>query len=146
MDRREKKRFAWEQLLAKTGGRCYLCGDSILLDKPEGCSDADWFLIRPTRDHVIPRCRGGIGFQSNLMPAHSWCNERRHSIPIEYHRMFVLLRRFCTTMGQPEPSHTKLLFLRAKSRWCQEVPDSYHGVPKKHEKLPDHDMALGCWC
>jgi 5-methylcytosine-specific restriction endonuclease McrA len=117
----ERKHLGRQFLLAKTGGRCYLCGDSIPIEKPEGCSDADWFLIRPTRDHVIPRCRGGMGYHSNLMPAHSWCNERRHSIPIEYHRMFVLFRRWYTTVGQPDPSETKIAFLQAKSRWCQEV-------------------------
>lgn len=52
------------QVLAKTGGRCHICGGSV-----EG---APW-----AADHVLAHSAGGGVTADNFLPAHSTCNSYR---------------------------------------------------------------------
>lgn len=38
------------------------------------CSYCSERLTKPTRDHVVPSCRGGLGVIENLVPACEACN------------------------------------------------------------------------
>lgn len=65
---REKQRAA---ILARWGAVCWLCDRPIRLDTRWPAPGA------LTRDHVIPRSRGGSDDVENLRPAHKVCNETR---------------------------------------------------------------------
>jgi 5-methylcytosine-specific restriction endonuclease McrA len=52
-----------DQVLAKTGGRCHLCGDPI---------EGKW-----KADHIAPYALGGGHSPDNYLPAHSLCNGYR---------------------------------------------------------------------
>ena len=60
-------------VLALKGHTCWLCGGP----------DAD------TVDHVIPRSRGGLDTDDNLMPAHRQCNVSRGAVLIDEHALRV---------------------------------------------------------
>lgn len=51
-------------ILAKTNGKCYLCG----------CDLTDKTM---TIDHFIPKSKGGTGSVSNLLPACRPCNQNK---------------------------------------------------------------------
>lgn len=57
------------QLGERDGWTCWLCGDGVL--KNATGKNA------PTRDHVVPRVRGGSNRMSNLRLAHAGCNSSR---------------------------------------------------------------------
>ncbi len=52
-------------ILAKTGGRCHICGGLI-------AEDSDW-----EADHILRRCVGGDNQSDNYLPAHGLCNTYR---------------------------------------------------------------------
>jgi hypothetical protein len=56
-------------VLAKTGGRCHLCGGRV--------------LKRWTADHVLAHARGGPHAVDNYLPAHSLCNGYKWSYGAE---------------------------------------------------------------
>lgn len=59
------------EVLAKTDGRCHICGGSV---------DADWHA-----DHVLAHAGGGEHAAANYLPAHSLCNNYRwHYLPEEF--------------------------------------------------------------
>lgn len=58
------------------GRVCWLCGRPI----PEVPWPDPWSF---TRDHVVPRSKGGTGDIKNLRPAHKVCNESRGNSPKE---------------------------------------------------------------
>lgn len=64
---KRRKRLEWERQLvfAKTGGRCFYCWDEL---------DIIWDLVC---DHYIPLSRGGIDDHSNLVPACTFCDQRK---------------------------------------------------------------------
>lgn len=53
-----------DALMVRDGYRCWLCGLPVT-------------RRRATRDHVIPRSKGGKNRASNLRLAHRRCNQRR---------------------------------------------------------------------
>jgi 5-methylcytosine-specific restriction endonuclease McrA len=57
-------------VLAKTGGRCHICGGSIDGDK--------WHA-----DHVLAYASGGVHSLDNYLPTHSICNSYRRSFSAE---------------------------------------------------------------
>ncbi len=59
--RKKNERSKKENILAKTGGYCWLCEEKI----QEG---------EYSKDHKIPLSRGGSGKLENLWPAHIRCN------------------------------------------------------------------------
>lgn len=54
---------AHKELLKKTKGKCWICGEKI----------TDIVTI----DHIQPIALGGKNYWKNLMPAHKLCNEQR---------------------------------------------------------------------
>jgi 5-methylcytosine-specific restriction endonuclease McrA len=54
----------WQRKFFGMGAKCYYCGLPLLL------KDA-------TRDHRIPRCRGGSDSIKNIVPACLLCNQRK---------------------------------------------------------------------
>lgn len=75
------------QLLAIWGPYCWLC---MLAGKGLDASRIDMSLRYPqplcfTRDHVVPRSKGGEPFAvTNQRPAHRVCNERRGNASVLY--------------------------------------------------------------
>jgi hypothetical protein len=58
-----------DRLFRRDRGRCHLCGKRVRL------ADA-------SRDHLLPRCRGGGTVWSNLALAHRRCNSLRGDLPL----------------------------------------------------------------
>jgi len=66
------------QVLAKTSGRCHICGGKI--------ADQPW-----QSDHVIPYSAGGTHKVDNYLPAHSTCNNYRWDyLPEEFQYILKL--------------------------------------------------------
>lgn len=60
-----------QAVLAKTGGRCHVCGGKV---------GADW-----AADHVLAHVGGGMHAVDNYLPAHKTCNGYRwHYLPEEF--------------------------------------------------------------
>lgn len=55
-----------DELIERDGGRCHMCGGQV-----DARSDAR----RPTRDHVVPKSKGGRGTDDNIRLAHWRCNQ-----------------------------------------------------------------------
>jgi len=65
------------RILAKTGGRCHLCG---------GLIKGKW-----QADHVIAYSKGGRHSEENYLPAHTLCNNYRwHYTPEEFQYILKL--------------------------------------------------------
>ncbi|MEX1262791.1 MAG: HNH endonuclease [Actinomycetota bacterium] len=67
-----------EELAARHGWRCHICGDPI----PESLRGINYVIERPDAqfpdiEHVIPLSRGGLHFYGNLRLAHRSCNQRK---------------------------------------------------------------------
>ncbi|WP_369692276.1 HNH endonuclease [Schaalia hyovaginalis] len=62
--------------LATYGNVCHICGQPIDLTRkwPDPLS--------ATRDHLIPRSRGGSDALDNVRPAHLRCNSSRQARPV----------------------------------------------------------------
>jgi 5-methylcytosine-specific restriction endonuclease McrA len=68
---------ARKRILAKTGGRCHVCGEPL---------GKEW-----SADHVQPRARGGEDAEANFLPACRTCNAARwHRRPRVIRRMLRL--------------------------------------------------------
>jgi hypothetical protein len=67
--KRRRKRSDWERHLvfAKTGGLCFYCWDKL---------DFIWDFVC---DHYIPLAKGGADDHSNLVPACTFCDNRKRS-------------------------------------------------------------------
>lgn len=66
------------QVLAKTAGRCHICGEKV--------EDEGW-----QADHVIAHSAGGIHEVDNYLPAHSTCNDYRWDyLPDEFQYILKL--------------------------------------------------------
>lgn len=66
-----------QTLCERDNYRCYLCGGPVMKNAPEGHPRA------PTRDHVVPRAKGGPNHNQNLRLAHYRCNQERATRPPE---------------------------------------------------------------
>ena len=67
-----------QQVLAKTEGRCHICGGII--------AEATWHA-----DHVFPHSSGGTHSVDNYLPAHAVCNNYRWDYtPDEYQLILKL--------------------------------------------------------
>lgn len=72
---REESTFSSNHALCSDDSLCWIC----LF--PLG-SHSSHDHLRKSADHVIPRSSGGTSCQSNIRPAHRWCNSHRHSDPV----------------------------------------------------------------
>lgn len=66
-----------KHVLAKTGGRCHICGGAI-----SGQWDAD---------HVFPHSSGGTHSEDNYLPAHDICNTYRWDYTPEEYQLILKL-------------------------------------------------------
>lgn len=78
-----RKLFPLEEVFKRNGGICYLCG------KPCDWNDVevrDGTLIfgnkYPSRDHVIPKSKGGLNEWDNIRLAHRICNSLKSDSPL----------------------------------------------------------------
>lgn len=62
----------WLVLLRKKQLYCVLCG--LLIDSAKDLS----------ADHLTPKAKGGLSIESNLAPAHKWCNHAKADHSLEY--------------------------------------------------------------
>lgn len=70
--RQEMTDLGWQLRVAECGGRCQACGATENL----------------TRDHIVPRSRGGSSALGNLQPLYWACNQRkRDMLPEEWQRL-----------------------------------------------------------
>ena len=69
-----------ERLLDKSNGHCWYCGCLV-----------DVFTV--TRDHVLPKCRGGTDGWRNIVPACKMCNSRKGNRTTEEFRKFLATTR-----------------------------------------------------
>lgn len=77
-----RKLFPLKEVYKRDGGICYLCG------KP---CDWDDFFVKdgviiygnnyPSRDHVVPKSKGGANDWENIRLAHRGCNAKKHTAP-----------------------------------------------------------------
>lgn len=75
--------FPLQEVYDRDGGRCYLCG---------GMCDWNDFFVKdgtiiygnnyPSRDHVIPKSRGGKNEWNNIRLAHRRCNSLKKDSPL----------------------------------------------------------------
>jgi 5-methylcytosine-specific restriction endonuclease McrA len=82
---RERIRAA---LLKRWGPICYLC---LLRGRTVQEATIDLTLKHPhpmsfTRDHIVPRSRGGNDHINNQRPAHNLCNQQRGATPLHHAR------------------------------------------------------------
>ena len=69
---------------ALNGQPCEYCGVTMDMHHP-------W--RRPTRDHILPRSKGGTNVQSNLTPSCAMCNETKGAMTIrEFYEWLVETR------------------------------------------------------
>ena len=68
--------FTSEDVIAKYGTDCHLCGDPIDLGAPRRIGYEGWETGLHL-DHVIPLSRGGEHSLSNCRPSHGLCNVRK---------------------------------------------------------------------
>lgn len=80
-------------VLRKQNGRCKYCLDRLTMKQA-------------TRDHVIPRSKGGSNLDSNIVVACSPCNLTKGSLPV---------KQFLRLITSPRPGEpTRYLLI-----WCQ---------------------------
>lgn len=77
-----RRLFPLKEVYKRDGGICYLCG------KP--CDWTDFFVKDgviiygnnyPSRDHVVPKSKGGANDWENIRLAHRGCNAKKHTAP-----------------------------------------------------------------
>jgi 5-methylcytosine-specific restriction endonuclease McrA len=74
------------RILAKTGGRCHLCGGRI---------DGKW-----QADHVLAHSGGGQHSEDNYLPAHALCNNYRWHYTAEEFQQILKLGVWARTQIQ----------------------------------------------
>jgi 5-methylcytosine-specific restriction endonuclease McrA len=75
-DSRENIKYN-DRILAKTNGKCWLCGEDIL------------YKSQFSRDHKIPLSKGGSNKFNNLFPAHIKCNNLKGNMIINTTEEFL---------------------------------------------------------
>lgn len=70
------ERYTKDEVLAKWGTNCHLCGNAIDLDAPRYNGTLGWENGLHL-DHVIPLINGGDDTLDNVKPAHGLCNLKK---------------------------------------------------------------------
>lgn len=79
---------------AKTGGRCFYCGTSLICGNEQPARD--WLLINGGNwmvpDHAHPRKRGGDDSRENALPSCWKCNSLKGALTVEEFRSLRAFR------------------------------------------------------
>jgi len=118
----------FDLIVAKTGGHCFYCG--IKLDRKA-----------MTRDHVVPRSKGGGSELGNLVIACDPCNNRKHNKSLD---------EFRNEHGEGYVFWGEV-FGRSTTEVCHDHPDHAAAGPASepdHRELrpvrsPDHQRQPG---
>jgi 5-methylcytosine-specific restriction endonuclease McrA len=86
--RAERDNEAWEAF-HRTADRCYYCGEVLTEGVGEGQRAPPTMR---TRDHLIPRSRGGPTHPLNLVHACAGCNARKANRTLEEYRHALVSR------------------------------------------------------
>ena len=73
-----------QRILAKTAGRCHICGGKIV---------GKW-----QADHVLAHSAGGVHAEDNYLPAHPFCNNYRWHYTAEEFQLILKLGVMVRTM------------------------------------------------
>lgn len=83
-------------ILEKTGGKCWYCGDKVVLGALAADKIIPGLQLTPAQkrrkfhvDHKIPRSRGGTDNFENLVPSCALCNASKGAKPLEEYREYV---------------------------------------------------------
>lgn len=75
--------FPLEELFERDHGICYLCGALCQWDDKQKINGVIVYgNYYPSRDHVIPKSKGGENSWENLRLAHRICNSLKHDSPL----------------------------------------------------------------
>ena len=84
-----------KMMLAKTAGRCHICGGEV---------DQQW-----QADHVLAHSAGGTHSADNYLPAHTTCNNYRWDYLPEEFQLILKLGVWARTQIEKETSTGKVL-------------------------------------
>lgn len=59
---------------------CHYCDRTMYYSRPKSLTKAEAKLLKPSRDHVIPRSRAK-GIPSNIVICCTWCNQMKGDLP-----------------------------------------------------------------
>lgn len=76
-------KFGLKELYDRDAGVCYICGGLCDWEDKQAVNGV-WIYGNnyPSRDHVIPKSKGGENSWDNLRLAHRLCNSRKRDIPL----------------------------------------------------------------
>lgn len=110
-DNQRIDKIALKKLYKRDKGICYLCG--------EKCDWNDWRISKkgnlypgdkyPTKEHVIPICKGGLDAWDNVRLAHWKCNLEKADGIIKMQPMsheFAYSQKFCATLAKKTAQYT----------------------------------------
>ncbi len=89
-----------------------------------------WYCGRPatSEDHVVPKCQGGSGRKSNLVPACARCNSSKGPLNLEQYREVRALKVSVKEAGIPHLGWTpKQLKYLAERGLFTVRPYVFHG-------------------
>lgn len=76
--KREQRQRRRNRILAKTGGKCYLCGIRLIVRATKYGIGEPIPYAAFTIDHIIPRSKGGSNLIQNVMPCCYKCNTEKN--------------------------------------------------------------------
>ena len=76
-------KFSLKELYKREHGICYICGGLCRWDDKQIVNEVIVYGNEyPSRDHVIPKSKGGENSWENIRLAHRICNSRKRDIPL----------------------------------------------------------------
>jgi len=85
-EKRHYPRITRKQLLAKTNGLCYYCGEKLE-------------FLTFTADHIVPQVSGGEDDADNLVPCCKSCNSAKGSKSLDDFRFYREMQKFQQKTG-----------------------------------------------
>ena len=81
-----------DELIERHDGRCFYCDSAVDPTAPPGSlRKSKPSRLAPTRDHLIPRSRGGKGKPNNKVLACYRCNNLKGDMSVAEFRLFLRL-------------------------------------------------------